>query len=222
MKLKALIPIFLFLLGVCVVLFLVGLKSRMYDPNLSTISTSTTSTTFKSSSENRENNPKNTSKKLLPERNDLSPTLLCARVKAGLNANELSSLLSNNGIVEEKIFHIRKNVHIQTRDDKNLRLIFKNNSSERKSNEMNLVVLEEKENDTFDKVDVPKELKLGPALEKVLAHYQSENITYQDEVKIYQDDQKEIIFETIDGKIATFNMTHKDSNKSFNCNSESL
>lgn len=219
MKFKSLIPIFIFFLGVAVILFLLGLKSRMSP--LKSIPSSTSTTLERSSDEESSSTSKKpinvADQKIVNNFNQLDEKSLCPIISQGMSREDLNQLLLKNNINQNNLSVIRKNFHIKTFDGKKLRLVFKSKALDLNKSELSLMVLERRKNDTFIKHPVPKELRFSPELEDVLKHYKSEEIIYEDQVNIYQDAHIEIIFETIDGKIVNFNMTHKNKVKSFKC-----
>ncbi len=220
-KFKPLIPIFIFFLGAAVILFLLGLKSRIKPEVITPTTLKSTSTTLITQSNTKDSLSLKKDQTIPKTSQQLDKNFLCPEISQGLQRSSLDQILRKNNIAQSSLLIIRKNIHINTKDGKKLRLVFKNKALELSKSELTLMVLESKKNATFIKHPVPKELKFSPKIEKVLEYYKSDQIIYEDQVNIYQDDQKEIIFETIQGKIVNFNMSHIQKNKSFNCVSAS-
>jgi len=221
MKSKALMPIFIFLSGIAVFLFLLGLKSRLFhsEKAISQSPNTTFAATLQDSQLDQEKKSTQGYSDSFKgnENHTLEQSLICPKIKSGLSNKKFLEVLDNNQVSPEKLFFIRRNIHFRTRDNKKLRLVLKKNNSEKHEDKLKLMVLREEDDQTFSKVAVPKELRLGPKIKDVLKFYQSDKVIYEDQVNIYQDGEKELIFETIQGKIVSLNISHKDSEKSFNC-----
>ncbi len=230
MKKNSLMFILTFLLGAAVLLFLLGLKSRTSGVKVLPNDNSTTPlTTVKNINQNEEKianrvqtSSSSTTTTVKEEKTQITSEKfnkenVCPLIESNIGKNDLIQKLENMGILTSKMKTMRKNIHILTKEDKKLRLSFSRKEQDNLSTKLTLKVLEEKQDGSFSKVKVPENYKTNTDVASILKHYNSKEIVYKEEVNIFDSDDLEILFESLDDKVVSFNALTRDFSNTFSC-----